>query len=80
MVLDGVESFSPDWQNRIRKGQSLIPGLPFLDGVAAQSAVDVFEGSHLRGNLAPRLGVYPVDPANIQEKREDVSIILKGAC
>jgi hypothetical protein len=23
---------------------------------------------------------YPVDPANIQEKREDVSIILKGAC
>jgi hypothetical protein len=44
-LLDGVESFNPDWQNRIRTGQSLIPSLPFLDGVAAQRAVDVFDCS-----------------------------------
>ena len=43
--LDGVGSFSPDWQNRIRTGQSLIPGLPVLDGVAAQRAIDVFDCS-----------------------------------
>jgi hypothetical protein len=43
--LDGVESFSPDWQNRIRTGQSLILGLPFLDGVAARRVVDVFDCS-----------------------------------
>jgi phage terminase large subunit-like protein len=34
---------TPDWQNRIRTGQSLIPDLPFLDRVAAQRAVDVFD-------------------------------------
>jgi phage terminase large subunit-like protein len=34
---------TPDWQNRIRTGQSLIPDLPFLDMVAAQRAVDVFD-------------------------------------
>ncbi len=32
-----------DWQHRVRTGQSLIPDLPFLDHVAAQRAVDVFD-------------------------------------
>jgi hypothetical protein len=37
--------------------------------------------SVLRGNLAARLGVFiPSIRQTIQEKREDVSIILKGAC
>lgn len=34
---------TPDWQNRIRTGQSLIPDLPFLDEVAAERAVNVFD-------------------------------------
>src|SRR5664279_4689827 len=34
---------TPDWQDRIRTGKSLIPDLPFLDEVAAQRAVDVFD-------------------------------------
>jgi hypothetical protein len=34
---------TPDWQNRIRTGESLIPDLPFLDKVAAQRAVNVFD-------------------------------------
>jgi hypothetical protein len=48
----GVESFSPDWQNRIRTGQSLIPGLPFLDGVAALRAVNVFDCSWVNDSRA----------------------------
>jgi len=32
----------PDWQERIRTGQSLLPNFPLLDQVAAQRAVDVF--------------------------------------
>jgi phage terminase large subunit-like protein len=32
----------PDWQERIRTGQSLLPDFPLLDHVAAQRAVDVF--------------------------------------
>ena len=32
----------PDWQDRIRTGQSLLPNFPLLDHVAAQRAVDVF--------------------------------------
>jgi phage terminase large subunit-like protein len=32
----------PDWQDRIRAGQSLLPDLP-LDKIAAQRAVDVFD-------------------------------------
>jgi phage terminase large subunit-like protein len=34
---------TPDWQDRIRNGRSLIPDLPMLDKVAAQRAVDVFD-------------------------------------
>jgi phage terminase large subunit-like protein len=34
---------TPDWQNRIRTGQSLIPDLPLLDKVAAERAVNVFD-------------------------------------
>ena len=32
----------PNWQERIRAGQSLVPDLP-LDKIAAQRAVDVFD-------------------------------------
>ena len=34
---------TPDWQNRVRTGQSLIPDLPLLDKVAAERAVNVFD-------------------------------------
>src|SRR3984893_6836742 len=34
---------TPDWQNRIRTGASLIPDLPLLDKVAAERAVNVFD-------------------------------------
>jgi phage terminase large subunit-like protein len=34
---------TPDWQDRIRKGKSLVPDLPMLDKMAAQRAVDVFD-------------------------------------
>jgi hypothetical protein len=34
---------TPDWQNRIRAGQSLIPDMPLLDKVAAERAVNVFD-------------------------------------
>jgi phage terminase large subunit-like protein len=34
---------TPDWQTRIRTGQSLIPDLPLLDKVAAERAVNVFD-------------------------------------
>ena len=34
---------TPDRQNRIRTGQSLIPDLPLLDKVAAERAVNVFD-------------------------------------
>lgn len=33
----------PDWQDRIRSGRSLVPDMPFLDAVAAQRAVDIFD-------------------------------------
>src|ERR1035437_10301066 len=33
----------PDWQERIRTGQSLLPDFPLLDHVAAQRAVKVFD-------------------------------------
>jgi hypothetical protein len=42
-----LESFDPDWQTRIRTGQSPIPELPFLDEVAAQRAVNVFDRPRL---------------------------------
>jgi hypothetical protein len=34
---------TPDWQNRIRTGQSLIPDLPLLDKAAAERAVNLFD-------------------------------------
>jgi phage terminase large subunit-like protein len=34
---------TPDWQDRIRAGRSLVPDLPLLDKIAAQRAVDVFD-------------------------------------
>ena len=34
---------TPDWQDRIRTGRSLVPNLPLLDKIAAQRAVDVFD-------------------------------------
>src|ERR1700687_2250728 len=34
---------TPDWQDRIRNGRSLIPDLPMLDQAAARRAVDVFD-------------------------------------
>jgi len=34
---------NPNWQSPIRPGQSLIPDLPFLDDVASQRAVNVFD-------------------------------------
>ena len=37
----------PDWEDRIRTDQSLMPDLPFLDKVAAKRSVDVFDGLRL---------------------------------
>src|SRR5882724_880222 len=34
---------TPDWQDRIRNGRSLVPDLPLLDKIAAQRAVDIFD-------------------------------------
>jgi len=34
---------TPDWQDRIRSGRSLVPDMPLLDHVAAQRAVDIFD-------------------------------------
>jgi hypothetical protein len=75
--------FSTGWRHRGRLTcsiavQSMTPAR--ICGFALKESDLRQESSHLRGNLAPRLGVYPVDPQNIQEKRENVSIILKGAC
>jgi phage terminase large subunit-like protein len=34
---------TPDWQDRIRNGRSLVPDLPLLDKAAAERAVAVFD-------------------------------------
>jgi hypothetical protein len=48
---------TPDWQTRIRTGQSLIPDLPLLDKVAAERAVNVFD----RLRLPDVTGIHQID-------------------